>query len=302
MNKIINKKDTVIISIGFIIFSILFSFANLQSFALIYFAAVALTVFFANKIFSLEKLSIPNPLIVAFTAAVCNSTAYEIFYTEHANLNRLAAAFAVAAFLAGFFAAVGVKNFSYSIVIAPVLCFLNLRIAICYSALLACISAINMYSDKHSKVRGMKKSKKKTKTKLNLNLIALVVSILSLVVSVYLLVEPDGYLLKENFSYYINTFKNNPAVIIASVYLFIKLLKNNFNAKLPMIISVVVLLAAVVGGYFIAGMTLSALMCMCILLLLSYYCIQDDKTFQSIKEDYHKQKFLFWVLIVYLLR
>ncbi len=297
--NILNKKNTLIISAGYILFSVLFSFATLHWFSLIYFGAIALLVILADKILPENKSELTNPLIVAVAAAICNSTLHNIFYYEHSNLDKLLCAFAIAILFAGIFAATNEKNLPYAILGAPLLCFLNLGIALCYSVLLACISVINICSGAKSKPQ-KKKSKKEKNNNVDFNLIAVIVCVLCTAVCIYLYTKPKNQH-NDSFVYYLNTFKNNPAVIISSIYLLIKLLKSKFKAKLPMIMCVIALTLTAASGAFHTGIAVLSLACLCMLALLLHCCMLDDETLEKIKTDYNANKFIFWTLLLCLL-
>ncbi len=296
----LNKKYTVIISVAYVIFAVLYSYAEFHWFSLIYFGAIALIIALADKISPASEPTAPPPsLVVACAAAIGNTTMHEIFYTEHGNLNQLTVSFAIAIFFAGIFALTKPSNLPYAIVGAPLLCFLNLRIALCYCILLAGICAVNIVLIKHSKFT-QKKSKKGTQSTPNFNIIAIVVCVISLAICVYRFTQID-FLSPENLYYYMNTFKDNPAIIALAVYLLIKLLKSGFKAKVPMLVTALVLIAAAIVCAIIISWTIFALCCLCVVALFTYCSLQDPKTIASIKADYNSHKFIFWILFLLLL-
>ncbi len=296
-----NKKETIIVSVVYILFSVFFSYAQYHWFSLIYFGAIALVIAFADKIFSENKfVSLPNSLTIACIAAVCNSTLHEIFYSEHGNLEQFTAAFAVAVFLAGIVASTVPSNLPYAIVAAPLICFLNLRIALCYCILLASICFVNICLNKHVKITP-KKQKKGTKSAPDFNIIAIVVCVISLAICIFRFIKSD-FSSAESFVYFKNNFKNAPAVIIFDIYLLIRLLKSEFKAKSAMLISTGILLAMAITGTIFISWALLSLSFLCIMLLLLHCFIQDNNCFEIIKEDYQSHKFIFWVLMLLLLQ
>ncbi len=294
MNNL-TKKNAIIISIGYIVFSVLFSFLEMRWFSLVYFAAIAVVVLLADKIAPKDSFPWPNALTIAIAAMFCNNTMYVIFYNAHGNLSQLTAGFAIAIFFAGIFASTHKNNLPYSIVAAPILCFLNTRIALCYSALLACISVLNICEQNIGK-KNLKKSKKREKSKFDFNILSIAVCTISFAVSVFLLISSKIEI--ENLSYYFEKFKNNPAIIIACVYLAVKLFKSGFKSKIPMLVCIAVLAVTAVAGYLIAGWAVFTLACLCILILLSLLCLKNEAVMTKIKENYSSQKFIFWALML----
>lgn len=298
MNSSLSKKNRIIIVVAYLILSMIISSRKQHYFSLIYFAAVGIVDFLSYK-FLKEDLFNEKPLAVAFFAAISHNTMYELFYTTHGNLEQLMTAFAIAIFFAGIFAATDTARLPYCIFAVPVLCFLNLRIAICYSVLLLSISLVYLQVTKYSSKTKKKKDEKFSKK--SIAIISIAICITSLAICIYLALKPTNQI-KENFTYYLTNYKNNLAVAVVSVYLLIKLIKRDFELKVSMLIGLLIQIAvAIFATVFLAFSALS-LSLLCIAALLAFCCLQSNGIVEEIKTDYQNNKYLFWVLIICLLQ
>lgn len=290
----LNKKEQIIGILSYICCAVILTAQNLHAFSLVYFCAMASVLFFADKIF--EKDIIKNKTLTAFFIVICGYTAtFKIFDSEHINHKQLFSAIAVAIFFACLFAMTDLQKIPYCIISAPILCLLDIRIASCYATLLLCWSLVTLQLGKYQKKDFNKKEKNKFSAIETISISA-VVGFVCLGVCIYLMFR-TGSFTKQSFGYFMETSKNTAALIIISIYLARYLFSSNFNAKAYVVISLVLLTAVTTLTTLFFGWVTFALFCLCVPLFLSLFCIQESTIIESIKTDYEKNKFIFWVII-----
>ncbi len=301
MNSL-NKKDTIIALLAYILFAVFVSYGEFNMFSLVYFAVIGTVIVFSGKLFPENPFALPQCFTVGLAAAVSHSTMYELFIINHGDTAQLLSALSIGIFFVGISAATGTSALPLSVIIAPALCFLNIRIAVCYSLLLSAICMTNIFLNKTNKKKASNKKKGKTQNKKSIyNFIAVIVALISLAICISLIIRnPEQRV--ENISYYKSTFKNNPAVIAASVYLLRRLIKSNLVHRIPAIISVLILAVAAFVGKSFLGWTLFALMWLCILAYLLYCTVQNTNTLKNLKSDFCAHRLLFGVLLLLLLQ
>lgn len=294
----LNKKEKIIGIICYVFYSAVLTYQRRFLFSLVYFAAVALVIFFADKIIKNDVIKSKTVTVFLITA-ISYQTMFEIFYSAHGYLEQLGTAAAVAIFFACIFALTDKNKLPYCIIAAPVLCFLSLKIAICYCVLLLCLSIVKLQlKEKEPK---KKKNSKKSLSPQKLYVISTVTSIVCFGVCVYLMLNLEGYI-KEDFNYLLVKFKNPIALILVAVYLSVKIFKSNFLPKASIGISLAVFTIITVFTTMILGWSVFALFCLCVPAFLSLFCLKNVDITESVKADYEKNKYLFWVLIVCLLQ
>ena len=117
----------------------------------------------AIKILNSEKIK-ERTAFAFFVFAVCYQTFFQFFNRTHENTIQLMIASALALFLAGVFAATSVKNLPYSILVAIIICFLDIRLASAYSFFLLTFSIVKLQLEiKGNKFRKSSQKKKNNK-------------------------------------------------------------------------------------------------------------------------------------------
>lgn len=289
----LNNKEKIIAIVSYLAYSVILTFQRYFPFSVVYFAAIAVTIVLADKIFA--KDSIKYKTLSAFLiTAVGYPTMFEIFFSVHNDLKYILTAIAAALFFACIFAFTDKKKFLLCITGAPVICCLNVKIAICYSVFLLCMSVTELYPTADSAI-SKKKSKKSSPDKLAI--ISAVISLICIGVCGFLILNDNGYI-RENFDYLLLKFKNPLALLIISAYLVYRLFRSDCNRKQPIIICLVLFAASAVFATAFLGWTVFALMCTCVPLFLGLICIKDVAVINSVKSDYANNKFLFWTIIV----
>lgn len=283
------KKEKIAGIICYLVYSATLTYQNHNLFSLVYFATVAIVIFMADRLFA-ENAPVKKTLTAFFVTAVGYQSMFGIFRSVHNDIEQVLTSVAVAVFFACVFSFTDKKKFPFCIVAAPVLCFLNVKIAVCYSVFLLCLSIMGTVSAKH-------KENKKGLSHKNLAIISIAVSVICSGVSLYLLITSDNYII-ENLNYLLVQFKNPPALIIASVYLVIKLFKNGNINNAVLGICIAIFTAATILTTILFGWSLFATFCLSITLFLGILCLNDTKSFTLIKADYEKHKFIFWIIII----
>ncbi|MBR3835513.1 MAG: hypothetical protein IKJ69_01835 [Clostridia bacterium] len=291
------KKEKLTVIFGYLAYSVILTYQNRNPISLVYFAAVALTIVFADRLFS-NDFPVKKTLSAFFITAVGYQSLYGIFNSVHNDVKQIFSALAAAIFFACIFAFTDSKKLSLCIAAAPVLCILNFKTAICYCVFLLCIAVMKLCSaDKAILPDRKNKSKKKELSKKSLAVISIVTGIICLGISCYLLATADGYV-KENIKYLLTQFKNPPALIIASGYLAVKLFGSSTVHKAALSICLVLFVAATVITTVVFGWSLLAIFCLSLPLFLGILCIDDVSIVDRIKADYQKNKFLFFIIAV----
>ncbi len=283
------KKEKIAGIICYLVYSAILTYQNHNLFSLVYFVAVAIVIFMADRLFA-ENAPVKKTLTAFFVTAVGYQTLFGIFRSVHNDVKQVLTAAAAAVFFASIFAFTDRKKLPFCIAAAPVLCFLNLKIAICYSVFLLCFSVAQTLSAKH-------KENKKGLSHKNLAIISIAVSVICSGVSLYLLITDDGYI-KENLNYLLVQFKNPPALIIASIYLASRLFRSIDTNKVVLSICIAVFVAATILTTVLFGWSLFAVFCLSIPLFLGILCLNDTKTVDLIKSDCEKHKYIFYIIIV----
>ena len=101
--------------------------------------------------------------------------------------------------------------------------------------------------------------------------------------------------------YFLVHFKNIPFVLIASVYLLVRLLKSNIAAKAGIVAGFSLTLIASVVFYFVYGWTMVSLFCVTNVLFLSLMCLGCDETSNLIKSNFIRHKYIFSAVIICML-
>lgn len=279
----LNKKEKIIGIICYLAYSAVLTFQRHDPIALVYFAFVAVVVFFADNL--IKEGSVKNKTLTAFfVTAVGYQTTFEIFYSVHNDFKQILSAVAVAVFYAGIFLLTDNRKIPWCIGAVPVLCILNVKIAIGFCVLLLCVSV-------------MSPDKKAGK----ISFIGLAVSTVGLIACVVLALTTEGYFL-ENGGYLLSRFKNPLFLIVISVYLAVRLLKVK-AVKIPKICFCIALFVlATVFSTLTLGWAVFASMSFCLPLLLGLTCLNDSRVSSVIRADFEKNKFIFVAVIICVLQ
>ncbi|MBR6531322.1 MAG: hypothetical protein IKT61_02350 [Clostridia bacterium] len=285
----LNKKERLIAILCYLAFSAVLTFQRHYLLALVYFACVGVVILFADKLIQHDALS-SKTLCAFFITAVGYQTTFEIFFADHESFNQILSAVAVAVFFAGIFALTDEKMLPWCIGAIPLLCVLNIKLAIGLSVLMLCLSIVRL---KHF---ANLKSRDRT-----LLVTSVVVSILGVAIGVILTVISDKYFL-EGYNYLLQRFKNPVFLLAVTVYLTVKLLRSKFQAKRNFFICLAVIIASTVFTTLTLGWSSFALFCFIAPVFVGLLCLRDKKIVKQIKADYEKHKFIFWTTLVCILQ
>lgn len=293
----LNKKEKIIAIVSYIAYSAVLTYQRYFLFSVVYFLAVAVAIVLADKI--IAENSVKHKTLCAFLiTAIGYPTMFEIFFSVHNDLKCILTAIAVALFFICIFAFTDPEKLLICIAGAPVLCCLNLKIAICYSVFLMCWSIVGIKTTKNVNKR-KKKNERLSHDKLAI--ISAAVSIVCIGLCILLIVKSNGYI-REDFSYLLTRFKNSPALLIIAGYLLYRLLKSDSVHKKLIIICLAIFAVATTMATAFLGWSVFALMCTCIPLFLGLICVKDTAVVDSIKSNFADNKFIFFATIIYALQ
>lgn len=275
----LNKREKIIAVICYLAYSAVLTLQRHEPFALIYFTFVALAVFFADKLIKSDTIKCKT-LTAFFITAVGYQTTFEIFYSVHNDFKQILSAVAVAVFYGCVFMLTDKSMLSWCIGAVPVLCALNVRIAIGFCVLLLCLSVMSL---------GKKAAK--------INLISTAISAAGLIACIIIALTADGYFL-ENSRYLLERFKNPVFLIIIAAYLAVKLIRNKAVSTAKFCICLALTVAVTVFATLTLGWTVFALMSLCLPLLLGLVCLNDSRTASAIRSDFEKNKLIFISVII----
>ena len=159
---------------------------------------------------------------------------------------------------------------------------------------------------KQSKKKNSKKKSKDAKAENTVDpffvvIISIIVSIVCLGFCVYAVLKNE-VLMKENFSYVLQIFKNFFGFSIFIIYLFIKLLKSSIKAKAAIIAGFILNLAPVYLYFINYGWCFVSLFLVSTALFLTLVCLESEDVIESFREDYHSKKYIFFTGLLLLLQ
>lgn len=298
----INIKNRILSILGFAVFSVVLTLQKAYPLLLVFFAFSGIVIFFADKILDGEKIK--NKTATAFLVFFLSfQTFYQLFYREHETVRQILACAGTAVFLAAVFTLTDSRKMLYSIIAAPLLCVLNVQIAVYYSVILLSFSAVKLkmltnVKDKKSK----NKSKKKESLLSSKNLLfaSLATGIAVFGICLYLNLTKTTRP-PENISYLFSYFKNTLGFLILSVYLVIKLFKNKFNAKPVIAVGLLINLIATVCLTADSGWINFSLGWIALNIFLVLCCAESEEITDSVKKDFYNHKYLFFAAILLML-
>lgn len=296
----ISTKNRILSILGFAVFSVVLTLQKAYPLLLVFFAFSGIVIFFADKILDGEKIK--NKTATAFLVFFLSfQTFYQLFYREHETIRQILACAGTAVFLAAVFTLTDKSKVLYSIIAAPLLCVLNVQIAIYYSIILLSFSAVKlkMLTDVKEKKTKSKKKESLLSTK-NLLFASLATGIAVFGICLYLNLTKTTRP-PENISYFFSYFKNTLGFLILSVYLVIKLFKNKFHAKPVIAVGLLINLVATVCLTADSGWINFSLGWITLNLFLVLCCSESKEITDSVKSDFCNHKYLFFAAILLML-
>lgn len=310
----ISLKNRIITILSFTFAAVILSVRNALTFTLVFFVCLFPVLFFADKILNSEKIK-ERTAFAFFVFAVCYQTFFQFFNRTHENTMQLMIASALALFLAGVFAATSVKNLPYSILVAIIICFLDIRLASAYSFFLLTFSIVKLQLEikgnkfrKSSQKKKNNKKKKNDKVKEKEELDPFFTVIISIIVSAACLVYCINAVFKnelritESIDYLLTQFKNTVGFSILILYLLIKLLRSEIKAKTSIIIGLVLNIVPIPLYFINYGWCTFSLFLVSTALFLVLVCFENGDIIDSVKDSFHKHKYIFFVEILLLLQ
>ena len=311
----ISIKNRIIALISFVFASITLSVCSASTFSLVFFACVGLVLFFADKILSSEKIKERTAFAFLVFAAVYQ-TFFQFFSRMHESNNaQLMIASAAALFLAGVFAATNIKNLPYSILVAVILCFLDIRIASAYCLLLLTFSIVKFQleikGNKFRKNKGKKKNSKKKKNDKNKEsdetdpfftiIISIIVCAACLIYCLFAVFKNE-IRTAETFDYMLEQFKNTIGLVILIIYLLIRLLRSEIKAKAGIVAGFILNIAPIPLYFANYGWCAFSLFLISSALFFVLVCLENSDIVDSIKSDYNNHKYVFFAELLLLLQ
>lgn len=310
----ISLKNRIIAILSFTFAAVILSVRNALTFTLVFFVCLFPVLFFADKILNSEKIK-ERTAFAFFVFAVCYQTFFQFFNRTHENTIQLMIASALALFLAGVFAATSVKNLPYSILVAIIICFLDIRLASAYSFFLLTFSIVKLQLEikgnkfrKSSQKKKNNKKKKNDKAKEKEELDPFFTVIISIIVSAACLVYCINAVFKnelritESIDYLLTQFKNTVGFSILILYLLIKLLRSEIKAKTSIIIGLILNIVPIPLYFINYGWCTFSLFLVSTALFLVLVCFENGDIIDSVKDSFHKHKYIFFVEILLLLQ
>ena len=310
----ISVKNRIIAILSFTFAAVILSVRNALTFTLVFFVCLFPVLFFADKILNGEKIK-ERTAFAFFVFAVCYQTFFQFFNRTHENTIQLMIASVLALFLAGVFAATSVKNLPYSILVAIIICFLDIRLASAYSLFLLTFSIVKLQLEikgnkfrKSSPKKKNNKKKKNDKAKEKEELDPFFIVIISIIVSAACLVYCINAVFKnelritESIDYLLTQFKNTVGFSILILYLLIKLLRSEIKAKTSIVIGLILNIVPIPLYFINYGCSTFSLFLVSTALFLVLVCFENGDIIDSVKDSFHKHKYIFFVEILLLLQ
>lgn len=301
----LSLKNRIFALVAFTFSALILSFRSALYFTLVLFVCLGTVLFFADKLLDNKKIK-ERTAFAFFVSAACYQTFYQIFNRVHDNNKQLMAAAAIAFFLAAVFAATDIKKLPYCILAAPLICFLDTRIAGAYCILLLTLSIvkIRLVPERNKSVK--KKNSKNSSKKSDLNqftvtIVSIIVSLGCLAFCLYTVFQNENRT-TETLDYLLRYFKNTLGFSILIVYFTIKLMRSNVKAKVAVIIGIILHIAATPLYLINYGWSFASLFIISTALFLGLVCLENNYIVDSIKDDCRNHRYLFLVELLCLLQ
>lgn len=301
----LSLKNRILALVVFAFSALILSVRSALYFTMVLFLCLGLVLFFADKLIDNQKVK-ARTAFAFFVSAACYQTFYQIFNRVHDNNKQLMTASAIAFFLAAVFAATDIKKLPYCILAAPLICFLDTRIAGAYCILLFTLSIVKIRLVPKQNKSGKKKNSKNNSQKSEPNqvtviIVSIIVSLGCLSFCLYTVFQNENRT-TETLDYLLRYFKNTLGFSILIVYFIIKLMRSNVKAKVAVIIGIILHIAAAYLYWINYGWSFASLFIISTALFLGLICLESSDIIDSIKEDYHKHKYIFFVEFLLLLQ
>ena len=309
----IKVKHRIIALVSYAFVALILTVRSALPFTFVFFGFMGLVVFFAEKFINSEKIK-ERTLFAFFVFAACYQTFYQLFNRTHDNGKQIMIAVGLAVFLISVFAATDIKKLPLSIVSAPLLCFLDARIATAYCLLLISFSVIkfrlHISGNKFAKKRNKKKqgNKNTDKAKEQKAFDPVTVILFSILISAICLIFCIVYVFINNVhtiektDYLVTQFKNTFGFIVFIGYLLIKLLKSKLRIKVGIIVSLILNIVATVLFTINYGWAFFSLFLITAIMLLGLICLESEDIVNDIKKDFTEHKYVFLVMLLCLLQ
>ena len=280
------------------IFALVSYFFQQNVFSLIYFICVSFAIFFIEPVLT-EDSTVKHKIYFNFLLfTVFFGATYESFDLAIGNLAKLMSATGTSLLLAGLIAVTDRKKFNYCVLIIPVLFFIDKKLCICSSALFLTIFILNLFLEPKTKQK--KGKKKKEPATSQLNVVYVLVSLLGLIASIVLYVTTSAKH-SDLFSYFVSFGLNCFPAVLIIVYILIKLVRNDSAFIRPIAIGLLILVGTSVFCAVYVNFATLAVSILSTLFFLVYCCLQSSSTIDSIKADYERNKFAFWIAAMLML-
>ncbi len=295
--KNISTKNRIITLSTFLFATLILTVRSAKPITFVLFGAIGLALFFADKIISSNKIQ--NRTVFAFCIfGACYQTFFQVFNRTHEIGKQIVVALAIFLFLVAVLALTDKRKLVFSTLAAPLLCLLDIRIAISYAVLLLSFSFVVFGSDK---TESQKSSKSKARIdKRKLPVLSAVLSVFCIGVGVYISLKTQGQDL-ERIDYLFLHFKNISGFIVAAIYLAVKIFRHSFKAKSGVLLGIVLTALIMIFLTVTYGWTIFSLCWISLNLFLLLCCLESADITQAIKTDYHNNKYLFYTGILLML-
>ena len=274
----LNKKERLLFAVCYLACTAVLTFLRHDPIALVYFACSAAPVIFADRLIKNDGIK-SRTLTAFFLTAVGYQTTFELFYSVHNDYKQALSAVGVGIFYTCILMLTDEKKFPWCIGAVPVLCGLNIRLAIGYCVLLTCVS-----------VASLKKSAR-------VPAIGTAVGTAGFILCAVLALTKDGYFL-ESRDYLLSRFKNPLFLLIIAAYLAVKLVKARGISTVKLGICLALTVGAAVFATLNLGWTVLALICLCLPVFIGTKCLENDSAVRAIKADFARNKLIFAAAII----
>lgn len=298
-------KNRIIALVSFAFAAVVLTLRSALTFSFVFWMCIGLVLFFADKLIDNKKIK-ERTAFAFFVSAACYQTFYQIFSRVHDNNKQLMTASAIAFFLATVFAATDIKKLPYCILAAPLICFLDIRIAGAYCIWLFAFSIVKIILIPKQNKSGKKKNSKNNSQKSEPNQVIVIIA--SIIVSLGCLsfclytVFQNENRTTETLDYLLRHFKNTLGFSILIVYFIIKLMRSNIKVKVAVVIGIILHIAAASLYWINYGWSFASLFIISTALFLGLICLENNDIVDSIKGDFRNHRYLFFAELLCLLQ
>ena len=274
----LNKKERLLFTVCYLTCAAVLTFLRHDVIALIYFAFTFLPVAFADRLIKSDVIR-HKTLTAFFITAVGYQTTFEIFFSVHKDFNQILSAVGIGLFYTCILMLTDESKLPWCICAVPVLCGLNIKIAIGYCVLLICIAVMTL-----------RKSAR-------LSALGLAAGLSGFIVCAASALTTGGYFLESN-DYLLSRFKNPLFLIIITAYLTIKLFKSKGISLPKLCLCLALTVSTAVFATLTLGWAVFSLMCLILTVFIGIRCLESTNAINTIKADFTKNKFIFIAVII----